>query len=124
MLPSAACSRVQEASDGTGLLGEPGASSPAILSSDGEHGTASGCAHTGDLLAAVGGVSRGGASCPPAVPPAFARRSWRGAAHVCRRLAVAPRAAAHTVAPLLPRAARLVVHLAGVGASLWAAPGD
>src|SRR5260221_11330422 len=77
MLPSAACSRVQEASDGTGLLGEPGASSPAILSSDGEHGTASGCAHTGDLLAAVGGVSRGGASCPPPVSPAFARRSWR-----------------------------------------------
>src|SRR5260221_14706550 len=108
MLPSAACSRVQEASDGTGLLGEPGASSPAILSSDGEHGTASGCAHTGDLLAAVGGVSRGGASCPPAVSPAFARRSWRGAAPRCRRPPLAPRAAAHPFEPPLPTQARLV----------------
>src|SRR5258708_26072915 len=107
MLPSAACSRVQEASDGTGLLGEPGASSPAILSSDGEHGAASGCAHTGDLLAAVGGVSRGGASCPTAVSPAFARRSWRGAPHACPPPAGSPPPSPPTSAPPPPTAAPL-----------------
>jgi hypothetical protein len=80
---SAACSRVQEASDGTCPLGEPGGSSPASISSGGEHGAASGCAHTGDLLAIVGGVSRGGASCPTALSPAFAARRG-GAPRVCR----------------------------------------
>jgi len=115
--------RAQEASHDACHWPCPGADSPAILSPRRGQGAACGRADAGEALALAGTVSRGGAPCPPAMSTAAARGSGWGTTDLSRRIPPAAGTAAHTLAPILSRTARLAVCLAGAGTGLWSAVG-
>src|SRR5260221_3451677 len=123
MLLSTAFSRVQEASHDPCPVHTPGAGPAAILSPHPSHFTPSGRADTGDAPGTARPVPAGGPLGPPAVSAAAARWSRGSAACLHRGDALPPRPAAHALAPVLSRAARLAGGLAGAGAGVWPAPG-
>src|SRR5258707_12401496 len=100
---------------------EPGAGPATILSPNGGHGAASGCADPGHPFAPAGDLSRGGAAGPAAMSAATAR--WPGwiTPPVHRVVAVAAGAVAHAVAASVSRGSRLGVCLAGVCPGLLSA---
>src|SRR5260221_13993852 len=118
---STACSRVQEASHDTCPVHTPGAGPAAILSPHPSHFTPSGRADPGDAPGTARPVPPGGPIGPPAGSAAAARWSRGSAARLPRAAALPPRPAAHALAPVPSRGARLAGGLAGAG--VWPAAG-